>query len=68
LAPETIDSYDIAFARILWTQSDTRRLPNPLTQFSDAALSARVVHAKDLFTRRTEPGSAGCADCHHNET
>ena len=61
-----IDYYDMAFAQVLWTQNETRRLPNPLTQFPDPVQAAKVAHGKDLFTRSTSQGGAGCADCHHN--
>ena len=61
-----IGYYDMAFAQILWTQNETRRMPNPLTQFPTPAQAQAVARGRDLFTRKVAQGGAGCADCHHN--
>lgn len=58
--------YDMAFLQILWTQNETRRLPNPLTQFPSSEQSAKIQRGKFLFTAKFAEGGAGCADCHHN--
>src|SRR3954447_933946 len=38
----SIGYYDMAFAQILWTQNETRLLPNPLRQFPDAAAATQI--------------------------
>ena len=62
--------YDMAFAQILWTQNETRLLPNPLRQFPDVAggpaAAAQIARGKMLFTNEVDAGGAGCASCHHN--
>jgi len=58
--------YDMAFAQILWSQNETRLLPNPLRQFAGDADAALVARGKDLFTKEVQQGGSGCASCHHN--
>jgi DNA-binding beta-propeller fold protein YncE len=58
--------YDMAYLQILWSANETRRFPNPMTQFPDEALAAKVARGKQLFTLKVSGGGAGCADCHHN--
>jgi cytochrome c553 len=61
-----IGYYDMAFLQILWSQNETRLMPNPLTQFPSPAAQADVARGRDLFTREVSAGGAGCASCHHN--
>jgi DNA-binding beta-propeller fold protein YncE len=61
-----IGYYDMAFHQILWSQNETRLMPNPLRQFPSAAEEARVTRGRDLFTKEVHEGGAGCAACHHN--
>jgi len=56
----------MAFAQILWTQNETRLLPNPLRQFPDTAAATQIARGKQLFTNEVAQGGAGCASCHHN--
>jgi hypothetical protein len=56
----------MAFLQILWSQNETRLMPNPLTQFPSAADQARVARGRELFTKEVSEGGAGCASCHHN--
>ena len=58
--------YDMAFLQILWSQNETRLMPNPLTQFPSAADRALVTRGRQLFTNEVNAGGAGCASCHHN--
>lgn len=58
--------YDMAFAQILWSQNETRLMPNPLRQFPAAADAALVERGRVLFTNEVNAGGAGCASCHHN--
>jgi hypothetical protein len=58
--------YDLAYLQILWSQNETRQLPNPLNQFPDAGTAAQVARGKQLFTNSVAAGGAGCAECHHN--
>ena len=58
--------YDMAFLQILWSQNETRLMPNPLTQFPSATARARVARGRELFTKEVDAGGAGCASCHHN--
>lgn len=58
--------YDMAFLQILWTQNETRRMPNPLTQFPASDEATKVARGKWLFTAKVSQGGSGCADCHHN--
>lgn len=58
--------YDMAFLQILWTQNETRRMPNPLTQFPTDQEAASIARGKWLFTTKVSQGGSGCADCHHN--
>jgi DNA-binding beta-propeller fold protein YncE len=62
----SIGFYDMAFAQILWSQNETRLMPNPLRQAPDAADAALVARGKELFTNEVAQGGAGCASCHHN--
>ncbi len=57
---------DMAYLQILWSQNENRRLPNPLTQFPDAAQATQIARGKQIFTGKVAQGGAGCADCHHN--
>jgi DNA-binding beta-propeller fold protein YncE len=57
--------YDMAFDQILWSQNETRLMPNPLRQFPDAA-APTVERGRFLFTAQVNAGGAGCASCHHN--
>jgi DNA-binding beta-propeller fold protein YncE len=61
-----IGYYDMAFLQILWSQNETRLMPNPLRQFPSAAEEALVSRGRDLFTREVSEGGSGCASCHHN--
>jgi len=61
----SIGYYEMAFAQILWTQNETRLLPNPLKQFPDTA-AAQIARGKFLFTAEVADGGSGCASCHHN--
>jgi cytochrome c553 len=58
--------YDMAFAQILWSQNETRLMPNPLRQFPDAAAKAQIARGQFLFSTEVAGGGAGCASCHHN--
>jgi DNA-binding beta-propeller fold protein YncE len=58
--------YDMAYLQILWSQNETRLMPNPLTQFPSAAEAERVARGKFLFTAEVSQGGSGCASCHHN--
>jgi DNA-binding beta-propeller fold protein YncE len=61
-----IGFYDMAFAQILWTQNETRLMPNPLRQAPTSTEAAMVAAGKSLFTNEVGAGGAGCASCHHN--
>lgn len=56
----------MAFDQILWTQNETRRLPNPRAQFPSAAEATQIARGKQLFSAEVAAGGAGCASCHHN--
>jgi hypothetical protein len=58
--------YDLAYLQILWSQNETRLMPNPLTQFPSAAEAELVARGKFLFTTEVAQGGSGCASCHHN--
>jgi DNA-binding beta-propeller fold protein YncE len=62
----SIGFYDMAFKQILWSQNETRLMPNPLRQFPSAPNAALVARGRDLFTASAATGGAGCASCHHN--
>jgi hypothetical protein len=62
----SIGYYQMAFDQILWTQNETRRMPNPLTQSPSADEAAKVARGKFLFTAELDQGGAGCASCHQN--
>jgi DNA-binding beta-propeller fold protein YncE len=61
-----IGFYDMAFKQILWTQNETRLMPNPLQQFPEAGAAALVARGRFLFTAEVADGGSGCASCHHN--
>jgi mono/diheme cytochrome c family protein len=56
----------MAYLQILWSQNETRRLPNPLDQFPDELEAAKIERGRQLFSTAVEKGGAGCAECHHN--
>jgi len=58
--------YDMAFLQILWSQNETRLMPNPLTQFPTAGERTAVAAGRTLFTNEVQDGGGGCASCHHN--
>jgi DNA-binding beta-propeller fold protein YncE len=58
--------YDMAFLQILWSQNETRRMPNPLTQFPNTAEASVIARGKQIFSTEVAQGGAGCASCHHN--
>ena len=58
--------YDMAYLQILWSQNETRQLPNPLNQFPDDATAAQVARGKEIFSTSVTQGGAGCNECHHN--
>ena len=58
--------YDMAYLQILWSQNETRRMPNPLEQFPDEAQAAKVARGREIFTKSVAQGGSGCAECHHN--
>jgi len=61
-----IGYYDMAFLQILWSQNETRLMPNPLRQFPSSTEATRVARGRQLFTNEVSAGGAGCASCHHN--
>jgi DNA-binding beta-propeller fold protein YncE len=61
-----IGFYDMAFAQILWSQNETRLMPNPLTQTPSPGEASMVARGKQLFTAEVAQGGAGCSSCHHN--
>ena len=61
-----VDFYDMAFLQILWTQNETRLMPNPLHQVPNSAEATQVARGKALFSNEVDAGGAGCASCHHN--
>ena len=58
--------YDMAYLQILWSQNETRLMPNPLTQFPSASEAELVARGRFLFTNEVAQGGSGCASCHHN--
>jgi mono/diheme cytochrome c family protein len=56
----------MAFDQILWTQNETRRLPNPRAQFPSSDEAAQIARGRQLFSTEVGAGGAGCASCHHN--
>jgi len=58
--------YDMAYLQILWSQNETRLMPNPLAQFPTADEAAKIARGRQLFTSEVSAGGAGCASCHHN--
>jgi DNA-binding beta-propeller fold protein YncE len=62
----SIGFYDMAFAQILWTQNETRLMPNPLRQAPNFTEATLVARGKAIFTNEVSQGGAGCASCHHN--
>ncbi len=61
----SIGFYEMAFKQILWSQNETRLMPNPLRQFPDAK-AALVERGRVVFSTEVNAGGAGCASCHHN--
>lgn len=62
----SIGYYDMAFDQILWTQNETRRLPNPRAQFPTSTEATQIARGKQLFSTEVGSGGAGCSSCHHN--
>ncbi|HEX8110869.1 MAG TPA: hypothetical protein VF516_24220, partial [Kofleriaceae bacterium] len=62
----TIGYTKMAFDQILWTQNETRRLPNPRAQFPTAAEASQIARGRQLFSTEVSAGGAGCSSCHHN--
>ncbi|MFL6713508.1 MAG: beta-propeller fold lactonase family protein [Sulfurifustis sp.] len=62
----SIGFYKMAFDQILWTQNETRRMPNPLTQFPSSDMATKIARGKQIFSNEVANGGAGCASCHHN--
>ena len=58
--------YDMAFAQVLWSQNETRRMPNRLTPFPNAAETSIIARGKQIFSTEVDQGGAGCASCHRN--
>lgn len=56
----------MAFDQILWTQNETRRLPNPRAQFPTASEASQIARGRQLFSTEVGAGGAGCSSCHHN--
>jgi hypothetical protein len=56
----------MAYLQILWTQNETRRMPNPLVQYPTSQEAAQIERGRFLFTAKVSQGGSGCADCHHN--
>src|SRR5262249_18637360 len=52
----TIGFYEMAFAQILWTQNETRLMPNPLRQFPEAAAAAQIARGRFIFTAEVADG------------
>src|SRR5262249_41618250 len=44
--------YDMAFLQIIWTQNETRRMPNPNAQFPDADLQAKIARGRWVFSAK----------------
>jgi DNA-binding beta-propeller fold protein YncE len=63
---KSIGYYKMAFDQILWTQNETRRLPNPRAQFPSASDAAQIRRGEQIFSTEVEAGGAGCSSCHHN--
>jgi DNA-binding beta-propeller fold protein YncE len=63
---QKVGYYDMAYLQILWSQNETRQLPNPLNQFPEEAEAAKIARGKELFTKSVQQGGSGCAECHHN--
>jgi DNA-binding beta-propeller fold protein YncE len=61
-----IGYYKMAFDQILWTQNETRRLPNPQRQFPSPSEATQISRGQQLFSTEIAAGGAGCASCHHN--
>lgn len=62
----SINFYKMAFDQVLWTQNETRRLPNPRAQFPTSAEASQIARGKQLFSTEVGSGGAGCSSCHHN--
>jgi cytochrome c553 len=61
-----VDYYDMAFLQILWSQNESRRMPNPLAQFPAQTDAATIARGKQIFSTEVAQGGAGCASCHRN--
>jgi DNA-binding beta-propeller fold protein YncE len=62
----TIGYYKMAFDQILWSQNETRRMPNPRAQFPSSGEAAQISRGAQIFSTEVEAGGAGCSSCHHN--
>ena len=40
----------MAYLQILWSQNETRRLPNPLAQFPDPTIATQITRGRQIFT------------------
>ena len=56
---------DMAYLQILWSQNETRLLPNPLAQTATQT-EAAPNRTCNRFTCKVSQGGAGCADCYDN--
>jgi hypothetical protein len=56
----------MAFLQILWSQNETRRMPNPLSQFPGTQEATIINRGRQIFSTEVSQGGAGCASCHHN--
>lgn len=63
---QSIGYYKMAFDQILWTQNETRRLPNPRAQFPTSSEASQIARGQQLFSTEVSNGGAGCSSCHHN--
>ena len=62
-----IGFYDMAFLQILWTQNETRLMPNPLTQFPDGDRGGDGrARASSSSPRRWRRAAPAAPSCHHN--
>ncbi len=59
--------YDMAFLQILWSQNETRRMPNPLTQFPSSDRSHNdCTRQANLLDRSASRAAPAALSCHHN--
>ena len=42
----------MAYLQILWSQNETRRLPNPLAQFPDPTIATQITRGRQIFHER----------------